>query len=119
MTAKLKKELAQQKRGGGSVTEQSRDSSATTEAVDQVEQTTGAAVHEGGHQIKQGVSRAVTKAKKEQQKIKERQDQPKEPDTQAPGIPEQHPPATPEAGPVSQEIIGAADVQTAMLVTGG
>ena len=101
MTAKLKKELAQQKRGGGSVTEQSRDSSATTEAVDQVEQTTGAAVHEGGHQIKQGVSRAVTKAKKEQQKIKERQDQPKEPDTQAPGIPEQHPPATPEAGPVS------------------
>ena len=38
MTAKMKKELAQQKRGSSSVTEQPRDSSATTEAVDQVEQ---------------------------------------------------------------------------------
>lgn len=101
MTAKLKKELAQQKWGGGSVTEQPRDSSATTEAVDQIEQATGAAVYESGYQIKQGVSRAVTKAKNERQKIKERRDQPKGPDTQAPGIPEQHPPATPEAGPVS------------------
>lgn len=101
MTAKLKKELAQQKRGGSSVTEQSRDSSATTEAVDQVEQTTEAAVYESGHQVKRGISRAVTKVKNERQKIKEQQDQPKEPDTQAPGIPEQHPPATPEAGPVS------------------
>ena len=101
MTAKLKKELAQQKRGGGSVTEQPRDSSATTEAVDQIEQATGAAVYESGYQIKQGVSRAVTKVKNERQKIKERRDQPKGPDTQAPGIPEQHPPATPEAGPVS------------------
>ena len=57
MTAKLKKELAQQKRGGGSVTEQPRDSSATTEAVDQIEQATGAAVYESGYQIKQGVSK--------------------------------------------------------------
>ena len=63
MTAKMKKELAQQKRGGSSVNEQSRDSSAITEAVDQVEQTTGAAVHESGHQIRQGISMAVTKAK--------------------------------------------------------
>lgn len=103
MTAKLKKELAQQKRSSGSVTEQPRDSSATTEAVDQVEQTTGAAVHEGGHQIKQGVSRAVTKAKKERQKIKERQNQPQKSDTQAPGVPGQHAPATPETGAVSSE----------------
>ena len=64
MTTKLKKELAQQKRGGSSVIEQPRNSSATTEAVDQVEQTTVATVHEGGHRVKRGVSRAVTKAKK-------------------------------------------------------
>lgn len=101
MTAKLKKELVQQKRGGSSVPEQPRDSSATTEAVDQAEQTTEAAVYESGHQVKRGISRAVTKVKNERQKIKERRNQPKGPDTQAPGIPEQHPPATPEAGPVS------------------
>ena len=101
MMAKLKKEFAQQKRGGSSVTERPRDSSATTEAVDQAEQTTEAAVYESGHQVKRGISRAVTKVKNERQKIKERRDQPKGPDTQAPGIPEQHPPATPEAGPVS------------------
>ena len=92
MTAKLKREFAQQKRGGSSVTERPRDSSATTEAVDQVEQTTRATVYEGGHQIKQGVSRAVTRAKKERQKIKERRDQAKELDTRAPGIPEKHSP---------------------------
>lgn len=94
MTAKLKKELAQQKRGGSSVTEQPRDSSATTEAVDQVEQTTVAAVHEGGHQVKRGISRAVTKAKKERQKMKVQQNRPQEPATgrgvQSPEIPEQH-----------------------------
>lgn len=90
MMAKLKKEFAQQKRGGSSVTERPRDSSATTEAVDQVEQTAGAAVRDSGHQIKQGVSRAITKVKKERQKIKERQNQLKEPDTSAPEIPEQH-----------------------------
>lgn len=100
MTAKLKKELAQQKRGGSSVTEQPRDSSATTEAVDQVEQTTGAAIHEGGHQVKRGVSRAVTKAKKERQNMKVRQSRPQEPatgqDIRPPEIPEQHTPVTPE-----------------------
>ena len=103
ITAKLKKELAQQKRGSSSVTERPRDSSATTEAVDQVEQTAGAAVRDSGHQIKQGVSRAITKVKKERQKIKERQNQLKEPDTSAPEIPEQHTPATPETGAVSSE----------------
>ena len=100
MTAKLKKKLAQQKRGGSSVTEQPRDSSATTEAVDQVEQTTVAAVHEGGHQVKRGVSKAVTKAKKERQKMKVRQSRPQEPatgqDIRSPEIPEQHTPVPPE-----------------------
>lgn len=102
MTAKLKKELAQQKRGGSSITEQPRDSSATTEAVDQVEQTTGAAVHESGHQVKRGISRAVTKAKKERQKMKVRQSRPQEPatgqDIRSPEIPEQHTPVPPETG---------------------
>lgn len=89
MTAKLKKELAQQKRGGSSVTEQPRDSNATTEAVDQVEQTIVAAVHESGHQVKRGVSRAITKAKKERQKMKGRQKRP-----EAPEPPSQTPPST-------------------------
>jgi hypothetical protein len=97
MTAKLKKELAQQRRGGSSVTEQPRDSSATTEAVDQVEQTTEAAVHESGHQIKRGISKTVTKAKKERQKMKKRQNRPK---TSYP--PSQTPPsATPQQSPAS------------------
>lgn len=101
MTAKLKKELARQKRGGSSVNEQSRDSSAATEAVDQVEQATGAAVHESGHQVKRGISRAVTKAKKERQKMKVRQSRPLESakgqDIRSPEIPEHHSPVTPEA----------------------
>lgn len=105
MTAKLKKELVQQKRSSSSVTEQPRDSSATIEAVNQVEQATGASVHEGGLQIKQGVSRAVTKAKKEQQQIKERLGQPKGPSTGqdilSPKIPEQHTSVIPEAGPAA------------------
>lgn len=99
MTAKLKKVLCKLKRGGGSVTEQPRDSSATTEAVDQVEQTTGAAVHESGYQVKRGISRAVTRVKKERQKMKVRQSRPQEPATQdicSPEIPEQHIPVPPE-----------------------
>ena len=97
MTAKLKKELAQQKRGSSSVNEQSCDSSAATEAVDQVEQTTEAAVYESGHQVKQGVSRAITKAQKERQKVKERQNQP-----EVPYPPSQTPPsATPQQSPAS------------------
>lgn len=102
MTAKLKKELAQQKRGGSSVNEQSRDSSAITEAVDQVEQTTEAAVHESGHQVKRGVFRAVTKAKKERQKMGVRQSRPQGSvtgrDIRPPEIPEQQTPAPPETG---------------------
>lgn len=92
MTTKLKKELAQQRRGGSFVTEQSHDSSATTEAVDQVEQTTGAAIYESGHRVKRGIFRAVTKAKKERQKMKVRQNRPEVPEP-----PSQMPPsATPQ-----------------------
>lgn len=79
MTAKMRKELAQQKRSAsGSAGEAARDTSPTAEAVAQVEQTAGAAVQEVGHRTKQGVSRAAAKAKQERRKIKERQDQPKE-----------------------------------------
>lgn len=78
MTAKLKKELTQQKRGGSSATEQPYSDSTQTEAVNQVEQTARAAIQETGQQIKRGVSRAVTKAKKDRQQIKGRQEQPRE-----------------------------------------
>ena len=91
MTAKMRKELAQQKRSAsGSTSEAAREAGPTAEAVEQVEQTAGAAVHETGQRTKQGVSKAVTKAKQERRKIKERQDQPKEKDQP----PE---PTTPEA----------------------
>ena len=94
MTAKMRKELAQQKRSAsGSTGETARDDSPTTEAVEQVEQTTGAAVQEVGRRTKQGVSRTVTKAKQEHRKIKERQDQQKEGELS----PEPPAPETPEA----------------------
>ncbi len=88
MTAKMRKELAQQKRSAsGSTSETARGASPTAEAVEQVEQTAGAAVQEVGHRAKQGVSRTVTKTKQEHRKIKERQEQPKE------GAPSLEPPA--------------------------
>ena len=91
MTAKMRKELAQQKRSAsGSTGETAREASPTAEAVEQVEQIAGAAVHETGQRTKQGVSKAVIKVKQERRKIKERQDQPKEKDQP----PE---PTTPEA----------------------
>lgn len=94
MTAKMRKELAQQKRSAsGSTGEAARETSPTAEAVEQVEQTAGAAVRETGHRTKQGVSKAVTKAKQERRKIKERQEQPKEKDQP----PEPPAPETPEA----------------------
>lgn len=97
MTTKLKKELAQQRRGGNSVTEQPRDSSAITEAVDQVEQTTGAAIYESGHRVKRGISKVVTKVKKERQKMNVRQNRP-----ETPYPPSQTPPsATPQQSPAS------------------
>ena len=94
MTAKLKKELIQQKRGGGSsgaeiphedftgVTSAantatgSASADSSTGAVEQVEQTTGAAVSDVGRYAKRGAAMAVSNAKKERQKIKERWDQP-------------------------------------------
>lgn len=91
MTAKMRKELAQQKRSAsGSSRETAQEGSPAAEAVEQVEQAAGAAVHETGHRTKQGVSKVVSKAKRERRKIKERQDQPKEKDQP----PE---PTTPEA----------------------
>ena len=64
MTAKMRKELAQQKRSAsGSTGEAARDTSPTAEAVEQAEQTAGAAVQEVGCRTKQGVSRAAAKSK--------------------------------------------------------
>ncbi len=102
MTAKMRKELAQQKRSAsGSTGETVRDISPTAEAVEQVEQTAGAAVQEVGHRTKQGVSRAAAKVKQERRKIKERQDQPKEgeppPEPPAPETPKAPVPEMPEA----------------------
>ena len=102
MTAKMRKELAQQKRNAsGSTGETLRDTSPTAEAVEQVEQTAGAAVQEVGHRTKQGVSQAVTKVKQERRKIKERQDQLKEgepsPEPLIPETPEVPASVTPEA----------------------
>lgn len=103
MTAKLKKELAQQKRAAsGSDTGTLHDdtsSSTTAEAVEQVEQTAGAAVREVGRHTKQGVSRAVTTAKNQRRKIKERQEPPAEPPRppEAPETPEVPVPRTERA----------------------
>ena len=99
MTAKMRKELAQQRRSAsGTTDEAARENSPTTEAVEQVEQTAGATVQEVGHRTKQGVSRAVTTAKQKRREIKERQNQPKEkdlpPETPASKAPEA--PETPE-----------------------
>ncbi len=92
MTAKMRKER-QKRLASGSTSETARETSPTTEAVEQVEQAAGAAVRETGQRTKQGVSKAVTKAKQERRKIKERQDQPKEKDQP----PEPPAPETPEA----------------------
>ena len=70
MTAKMRKELAQQKRrASGSTSEAAREAGPTAEAVEQVEQTAGAAVHETGQRTKQGVSKAVTKAKQDRKSV--------------------------------------------------
>lgn len=99
MTAKMRKELAQQKRSAsGSTGETVHDTIPTAEAVEQVEQTAGAAVQEVGHRTKRGVSRAAAKSKQERQKIKERQDQPKEGEP-SPGPPAPETPETPAPEP--------------------
>ena len=92
MTAKMRKER-QKRLASGSTSETARETSPTTEAVEQVEQTAGAAVHETGQRTKQGISKAVTRARQERRKFKERQDQPKEKDQP----PEPPAPETPEA----------------------
>ena len=79
MAAKMRKER-QKRLASGSTSETARETSPTTEAVEQVEQTAGAAVHETGQRTKQGISKAVTRARQERRKFKERQDQPKEKD---------------------------------------
>ena len=104
MTAKMRKELAQQKRSvNGSTGETVREDSPTAEAVEQVEQTAGAVIQEAGQRTKQGISRAVTTAKQERRKIKERQDQPKgkdlppeTPASKAPEAPETPAPEMPD-----------------------
>ena len=126
MTAKLKKELIQQKRSGArSAAEIPRDSftdvsnTATSSAsadssagaVDQVEQTTQAAVVEVGSHAKRGVSMAVSKVKQKRQKIKERQGRPttqgQPPDTLAP-IPGGHGADTPAGTSAYPERVGDA-----------
>ena len=106
MTAKLKKELAQRKQGGGgSAAEIPRDdftgSTSTTAigsasadsgagAVEQVEQTTQAAAIDAGRFAKRGASLAASKAKRKRREINERRRQPdtqgQSPDTPAPGV---------------------------------
>ena len=93
MTAKLKKELAQRKRDGGSSAagiprDNFTDTASTTSttnsasadsgagAVEQVEQTIQDSAAKAGRSIQRGVSMAVSKAKQKHQKIKQRQDQP-------------------------------------------
>ncbi len=107
ITAKMRKELAQQRRSvSGSTGEAARDTSPTAEAMEQVEQTAGAAVQEVGRWTKQGVSRTAAKVKQERRKIKERQDQPKEgepsPGPPAPETSEVPVPETPEASAPEQ-----------------
>ncbi len=105
MTAKLKKELAQRKQGGGrptaeiprddfsgitSSTTGSASASSSTGAVEQVEQTAQAAAVDMGRAAKRGAAMAVSKVKQKRREIKERRRQPdtqgQSPDTLAPGV---------------------------------
>ena len=124
MTAKLKKELAQRKRGGvspaaeiphdnitgitstGSMTTGSASADSSTGAVGQVEQTTQAAA-DVGRAAKRGAAMAVSKVKQKRREVKERRRQPdaqgQPPDTPAPGghrtdIPPGQPPRQDPAG---------------------
>ena len=125
MTAKLKKELAQRKRGGvspaaeiphdnitgitstGSMTTGSASADSSTGAVGQVEQTTQAAAADVGRAAKRGAAMAVSKVKQKRREVKERRRQPdaqgQPPDTPAPGghrtdIPPGQPPRQDPAG---------------------
>lgn len=125
MTAKLKKELAQRKRGGGNTAAEIprgsfTDTASTTAtatgsasadsgagAVGQVEQTTQAAAADVGRAAKRGAAMAVSKVKQKRREVKERRRQPdaqgQPPDTPAPGghrtdIPPGQPPRQDPAG---------------------
>ena len=92
MTAKLKKELAQRKRGGGSSAAEiprssftdtasttatgSASADSSTGAVEQVEQTTQAAAADVGRAAKRGAAMAVSKVKQKRREVKERRRQP-------------------------------------------
>ena len=122
MTAKLKKELAQRKRGGGNTAAEiprgsftdtasttatgSASADSSTGAVGQVEQTTQAAA-DVGRAAKRGAAMAVSKVKQKRREVKERRRQPdaqgQPPDTPAPGghrtdIPPGQPPRQDPAG---------------------
>lgn len=105
MTSKLKKELVQRKRSGGgpaaeipdnitdiastaNTTTGSTSADSSTGAVEQVEQTTQDAAVKVGYYAKRSISIAVSKAKQNRRKVKERQHQPdiqgQPPDTSAP-----------------------------------
>ena len=107
ITAKLKKELTQRKRGGGNPAAEiprdnftdttstgnitgSASADSNTGAVEQVEQTTQAAAVDMGRAAKRGMTMAASKVKRKHREIKERQRQPDAqgqiPDTPAPGV---------------------------------
>ena len=132
MTAKLKKELAQRKRGGGSpaaeiprdnITDITSPGSMTTGsasadsgagAVEQVEQTTQAAAVDVGRAAKRGAAMAVSKVKQKRREIKERQHQPdaqgQHPDTPPPA-PGGHGADTPPGQPPRQGPAGDTSAQ--------
>lgn len=117
MTAKLKKELAQRKQGGGrptaeiprdnftditdSTTTGSASADSNTRAVEQVDQTAQAAAVDAGRFAKRGASLAVSKVKQKRREIKERRHQPdaqgQPPDIPAPGIHGSDTPPAPDA----------------------
>ncbi len=130
MTAKLKKELAQRKRGGGSSAAEIprssfTDTASTTAtgsasadsgagAVEQVEQTTQAAAADVGRAAKRGAAMAVSKVKQKRREVKERR---RQPDAQgqsldtAPPTPGGHGMDTPPGQPPRQDPAGATPTQ--------
>ena len=131
MTAKLKKELAQRKRGGvspaaeiphdnitgitstGSMTTGSASADSSAGAVEQAEQTTQAAAVDVGRAAKRGAALAASKVKRKRREVKERRHQPdaqgQPPDTPAPGG---HGADTPSGQPPRQDPAGDAFTST-------
>ena len=109
MTVKLRRELVQRKRRGDNFTSETFSKSninSTTEAVDQVEQITEAAVQEVGYRAKATVSKAAMKASKVRKRPKQRQEGPED-DTPAP-------PATPAPTPEARMRQRAMDAKREM-----